>query len=331
MLPDVSVLLPYRDAADSLPEALAGLLAERGPRLELVLVDDGSIDGSGGVVTRCVEGASCIHLRTRGVGIAKALELARCHARAPYLARMDADDRSHPGRIEKEAALLDRDAGLAAVGCRVGLFGDAIGEGLARYVAWQNGLITRDEHARELFVESPLCHPSVTLRASAVASVGGYRDPAWAEDYDLFLRLDAAGHGLAKVEETLFDWRHREGRLTFRDPRYTPEQFRDAKAAYLAPKLAATKRALVVWGAGPSGRRFARALEAHGVRASMFVDIDPRKIGRVARAVPIVAPDGIPRGAIVVVSVASRGARALIRTELVKRGLVEGVDFHCAA
>jgi hypothetical protein len=207
-----------------------------------------------------------------------------------------------------------------------------VGEGLLRYVAWQNTLLTADDHRRELFVESPLCHPSVMLRKAAVEAVGGWRDVAWPEDYDLWLRLDAAGFALDKVPEVLLRWRHRDGRLTFADSRYGLEEFRRAKAPHLARRVLADGRPLAVWGAGRTGKRLARLLEAHGVFADHFIDIDPKKIGNVARGRPVRAATSLPLHThLVVVAAGAIGARALIRAALDGAGFREGRDYLCAA
>jgi hypothetical protein len=170
------------------------------------------------------------------------------------------------------------------------------------------------------------------IRRAALDAVGGYRDPGWAEDYDLWLRLDAAGFALAKVPEVLLRWRHREGRATFSDPRYSPDALREARATHLAPRLLARGRVVAVWGAGQTGKRLARALERRGVRAALFVDIDPRKVGGVARGAPIVPPDALHRGThMVVVAVGARGARDIVRARLAAMGFREGDDFLCAA
>jgi len=208
----------------------------------------------------------------------------------------------------------------------------AVGEGLRAYVEWQNALVAAAGPARDLFVEAPLCHPSVMLRREALDSVGGYRDVAWPEDYDLWLRLDAAGWALAKLPRVLLRWRHAPGRATFSHPRYGMGRIREARAAFLAPKLRAAGRPVAVWGAGKTGRRLMRALEAHGVRAVRWIDIDPGKIGRTARGAPIVGPESLERGEhLVLVAVGARGARGLVRGRLLERGFVEGVDFVCAA
>jgi glycosyltransferase involved in cell wall biosynthesis len=330
----VSVVLPYHQAEATLEEAVASVLAQRGVDLELLAVDDRSTDGGPARVAAIATRDPRVRpLRSAGRGIVAALSAGVAAARGELLARMDGDDVCLPGRLAAQVALMASDPGLGAVGTQVEAFPDAaVGEGLRRYVAWQNGLITPADHAREIFVEAPLCHPSVMLRRDALARVGGFRDVPWPEDYDLWLRLDAAGYGLAKVPQVLLRWRHREGRATFSDPRYGLERFREAKAEHLCARLGRMGRELAVWGAGPTGRRLARALEPFGVRAACFVDIDPRKLGRTARAAPIVAPDALSRERhAVVVAVGARGARALIRAALAERGFREGADYLCAA
>ncbi|HSO32714.1 MAG TPA: glycosyl transferase, partial [Labilithrix sp.] len=234
-----------------------------------------------------------------------------------------------------QQALLERDASLAAVGVLVEGF-PAPRPGMLRYIAWQDSLVTPSDHARAIFCESPLCHPSTMLRRSALVAVGGWRDDGHAEDYDLWLRLDAAGYGLAKVPRLLFRWRIRPDSLTWTDARYAPERLLETRALHLASRLRSLGLPFLVWGAGQTGRRLARALEAHDLRPRAFVDIDPRKIGGVARGLPIVdAADGIARAraaeALLVVAVGQPGARDVVRARLADHGLVEGRAYVCAA
>jgi glycosyltransferase involved in cell wall biosynthesis len=332
-VPAISVLLPYRDVEATIDEAIAGVLAERDVPLELVAIDDGSRDASAARVAEWARrDARVLATANRGTpGIVGALATGLAAANASAIARMDGDDVSLPGRLSAQLAALGRDERIAAVGTRVEAFPDPQG-GMLRYLEWQNGLVTPEDHARDLFVESPLCHPSVALRRSALEAVGGWRDLDWPEDYDLWLRLDAAGHHLAKVPEVLLRWRQRADRLTFSDPRYSLERQRALKAAFLAPRLRDTGRAIVCWGAGPTGRRLARALEREGISVARWIDIDPRKIGRRARGAPIEAASSLDRSRdYVVVAVGSGAAREEVRHHLRAARWRDPDDFVCAS
>lgn len=337
--PVVSVLLPYRNNAATIDEAIGSIVAQRGVSFELVAVDDGSTDEGPAIARARTKGlVNVTHLATGGVGIVRALAAAREHARGLYLARMDGDDLAHPERLGKQLEALtrrDRPENLALVATRVRVFPEDVARerrGVGLYVEWQNGLVSHEDHARELFVESPVCHPSVMYTRESFDALGGYRDPPWPEDYDLWLRYDEAGYAIEKLPEVLLSWRMHSGNLTFSSERYALRTFRMAKGPFLAKRLRSLGKPLALWGAGPTGKRLARELELHGVRAEFFVDVDPAKVGSTARGAPIVGPDALARGShTVVCAVGARGARALIRAELTGRGFVEGSEFLFAS
>lgn len=337
MRPIVSVLLPYRNAEDTLEEALASVLQETSIELELIAVDDGSTDAGPAIVERLrLADPRVVPLENPSPGgIARALNRGLEVARGAFIARMDADDISLPRRLELQASALAHDCRLGVVGAQVELFPEgAAGEGMQRYIAWQNALLTPEDHAREIFVEAPLCHPSVMIRRTALDEVGGFREGPWPEDYDLWLRLDACGHQFAKVPEVLFRWRQRRASATFSDPRYSLARFTETRGFYLAPRLLAKGRPVAIWGAGKTGRRLAREIASHGAKPELFIDIDPRKIGRTAQGAPIKPPDALVLGHnTIVVAVGARGARELIRAHLRDAGFREGMDFDfiCAA
>ncbi|MBK8939427.1 MAG: glycosyltransferase [Polyangiaceae bacterium] len=327
----VSVILPYRDVAATIEEAARSVLDDPATT-ELHAIDDGSSDDGPEIVARLARSdPRVVRHAAGGVGVTRALALGVEASRYPYLARMDGDDLSLPGRVSEASRLLDLDPTLAVAGVRV-LASPAPGEGLERYVEWQNGLVTSADHAREVFVEAPLCHPSVVMRRSALDAVGGYRTVDWPQDYDLWLRFWAAGYGMAKVPKTLFQWRHRPGRVTFTSDANHWQRLLAARATYLAIDLLRRDRPFVIWGAGKAGKRLARALEAHRLFPEHFIDIDPRKIGGRARDRPIFAPErGVVPGAFVVVAVGARGAREILRRRLGDLGLVEVADYLFAA
>lgn len=105
-------------------------------------------------------------------------------ARAPFVARMDADDIATPERLERQVACMERDPALVVLGSSYHLI-DASGK-----LHGKVNLPERDtEIRRKLPFFNPICHPSVMLRRNVVLSMGGYLGGQNAEDYDLWLRL----------------------------------------------------------------------------------------------------------------------------------------------
>ncbi len=123
-MPQVSVLLPVRDAGPALDECLASLQAQLLADFEVIAVDDGSEDGSREKLAAMArQDARFRVLDTPPRGLTAALNTALLEAQAPLLARMDADDVAHPARLALQAESLRRDPNLAILGCRVRLAG----------------------------------------------------------------------------------------------------------------------------------------------------------------------------------------------------------------
>jgi len=289
MAPAVSVLLPVRDGAEHLGEAIESLEAQTLTDFEVLAVDDGSTDATPELLAEWAGRDARIRVITqRPRGIVAALEAARAMARAPYLARMDADDVCAPTRLAEQLALMEADSTVVACGCGVEYFpAEAVRDGARRYEAWLNEAVTPEEIERQLFVECPLAHPTFFLRAAAVGAAGGYRDEGWPEDYDLLLRLWAEGGRLAQVSETLLSWREGPERHSRTHPRYAPEAFLACKVHHLRRTLLQGRSGAVVWGAGPVGKAAARALLEAGTPVLAFVDVDPRKIGQDIHGAPV--------------------------------------------
>jgi cellulose synthase/poly-beta-1,6-N-acetylglucosamine synthase-like glycosyltransferase len=248
---------------------------------------------------------------------------------------MDADDVCHPERIERQVALLDAQPDLSLVGCQVSIRrpdGD-LGEGYARYQEWLNACLSPEQIARERFIESPLPHPSVVMRREALEAAGGYHDVPWAEDYDLWLRMIAAGRRLAKVPAILLEWEDGESRLSRRDERYSLESFQRCKAHHLARIARIRGHGTVIWGGGPIGKRMARFLQREGITIHRFVDINPRRIGRRIGGIDVCSADDIGDlgDAVHLAAVGQPGRRDEVRRCLLALGGVEGQDFLCVA
>jgi glycosyltransferase involved in cell wall biosynthesis len=336
--PLVSVVLPVFNAAGSVARAVESIRRQTFTDWEMVVVEDGSTDGSPTVLQALARHESRLRVLARPhEGLVAALNTGLAEARGQFLARMDADDESHPERLAEQVAFLQARPETGVVGSLVEFGGDrARAGGYALHVDWMNRLTTPQEIALNRFIESPFAHPSVMFRRELVAAHGGCRAGPFPEDYELWLRWLEAGVVMAKVPRTLLTWNDPPRRLSRMDARYAREAFYECKTPYLARWLrshVAPGRRLLVWGAGRPTRKRAELLTAHGVRIAGYIDIDPRKIGREYAGRPVLSPAMLPSPEMVFVLgyVAKRGARDLARDHLQRRGFVEGRDFLMAA
>ena len=335
MPPSVSVLLPCYNAASTLPEALRSLQSQTWKDFVIIAVDDGSTDDTPNILEEWARRDDRLQVLSHPhSGLVNALNTGLAHCQAEYVARMDADDRAHPERLENQLAYLHAKPEVVVVGCLVRGFPEGqVRQGFKIYLDWLNSLVTNQQIRREIFVESPLAHPSVVFRRQAVLSAGGYQDYGWPEDYDLWLRLYLQGAQFGKVDQVLLDWRESPERLTRTDSRYSLENFLRAKAHYLARGPLVDRDAVILWGAGMIGRRLSKHLLRQGCPLAAFIDIDPRKIGNTRRGFPILPPEGLPElwksfpHPVILAAVGARGARQLIRQRLNGYGLIEGVDW----
>ena len=335
----VSVLMPVKDAGDYLPEAVESLLNQTYRDFEIIAVDHNSTDGSPELLKRYARKDKRVRLYSfSGENFVDCLNfgLGKCGGR--YIARMDADDVCSPERLSLQIEYLNKNSAIGIVGSAVELFGvnggtgSGVREGYRRYEKWINSLTTPQEIEREIFVESPIPHPSVMMRREILCGrLGGYRDFGWPEDYDLWLRARFAGIKMAKLPQPLLRWRDYPERFSRRSGRYSRKNFHRLRAYYLAG-LTKNKR-VVIQGAGTTGRTLGRFLKKFGANVTAYIDINPKRVGGTKLGLPVYPPEAMDsfKGSILVAAVASWGARDLIRNLAANAGFTEGVDFFCAS
>ncbi|MBW2543301.1 MAG: glycosyltransferase [Deltaproteobacteria bacterium] len=332
--PRTSILLPVFDAVETLPSCLRSIQRQTDPDWECIAIDDGSSDRG----TDVVREFSAIDARFRLLerphrGLVPTLADGIAHCRGRFVARMDADDWMCRDRIAAQSAALERNLSLAAVGSRVRLFPRRdLRDGMRAYERWLNAIDSPRKLRTEAFVECPVAHPSLMIR-SEVLRAHPYRDCGWPEDYDLVLRLLAAGLELDVVPRRLLAWRDRPSRLSRTSETYSIERFTACKAAHLASSFLANSNAYALWGYGGTGRKLQNALRQRGKRPSAILELHPGRLGNAIAGAPVVHPDEWLRAPEqpLVVSVAGAVARAQIRAALDRVGLSDGVDYVCAA
>ena len=323
---DLSVVMPVFNAVDTVVRAVESVLDNEIDQLEIIVIDDGSTDGSREVVAAMAD--PCIEiLSSRHQGLVSALNLGVERAKSSFIARMDADDVSRPGRLQHQLRML-RAGEADVVGSAVRIV-DRLGgpvPSMARYEQWINEHTSHEQIAAMRYVESPLVHPTVMARREVFALQ--YRDGPWPEDYDLWLRAISDGYRFIKSSCVLLDWTERDGRLTRTSDRYSPPAFDRCRRMHLLAGPLKDVHQVDLWGAGRTGKPWLRWLNKQSLSVRRVYEIDPKKVGQTIHTAPVVHPDEMPTadGTLMLMAVGAEGAREQIEPHLRGRGYVLGLD-----
>jgi glycosyltransferase involved in cell wall biosynthesis len=197
--PDVSVVIPVRNAAADLDRTLETMLSQDGVAFEIVLVDDGSDDGTAEVARRIAAGdGRLVVLSQAAAGITQALRAGCARARGVFVARQDAGGtRALPGRLALPAAVLRAQADVELVSCGVRWLtpdGTHLEDAVQAPEEADPGLRSLDIRT----VRGPTHHAATMFRRATYEAVGGYRSAfRFAQDLDLWLRLAEHGRHVA--------------------------------------------------------------------------------------------------------------------------------------
>jgi GT2 family glycosyltransferase len=321
--------MPARNALPYLGAAIASILEQTFADFEFLIRDDGSTDGTTAALREWAGRDTRIRLyEGPQLGLAGSSNWVVGKARAPLVARMDADDIARPDRLERQVALFREAPDLVLAGSLWSTI-----DGNDRVVRgpdfWR---IVR----RSCFV--PFAHATVMFRREAFAATGGYRAACeyW-EDLDFFLRMGRLGRVSVIADDLLL---HRESRASSRLVRAEEERIENAvDQMYRCLALVAEGRSyepLVAEGTGrPSPRR---------VRPMAFVSMNSNRIwagdrariaGRVLRRARIGAnlTDLSALGWAALASVSPAALRTLlrgvsaVRNALVRRRVVRGAAY----
>ena len=200
--PKVSVLFCVYNGQRFVRAALESIYNQAFQDFEVVIVDDGSTDGTPDILLDVKDSRTVIYRNRQNLGLTKSLNIGLKLCRGEYVARMDADDMSHPQRFGKQVSFLDRDPTCLAVGTWCEWI-DSDGKNTGR---WQP-LTEYEDIKRKLLINNSLVHGSVMLRRDALTKVGGYNEKyEFAQDYDLWLRLSELGQ-IRNIPEHLYSSR----------------------------------------------------------------------------------------------------------------------------
>ncbi len=200
---EVSVVIPAFNCRNWIGEAVQSALNQTAPPMEILVVDDGSTDGTADVLAGFGSNIRVISQRNQGVSAARNAGMNAAHG--DLIAFLDADDVWHPRKLEVQLRAMDLNPDVGVLGTRVFSLPTAGAEMPTALDAEQPPL-THVTHAN-LAVKNYLTVSSVLARREVVRRVGGFDGRMQgAEDHDYWLRA-AEITGVANVEAPLTGYR----------------------------------------------------------------------------------------------------------------------------
>jgi glycosyltransferase involved in cell wall biosynthesis len=198
-LPAVTVLIGSYENETTVARAIRSILGQSEENLELIVIDDGSRDGSADAAREAIgdDPRGRVTRLERNLGIARSLNAGMEAAAAPVVAIQDADDYSAPNRLWRELEVLAAEPEVAVVGSRMREV-DASGRELRPRTSFAAGDV-----GPVLMRFNPIPNGSAAFRKEVALGLGGY-DPRYryATEYDLWLRI-AERHRIVALDEEL--------------------------------------------------------------------------------------------------------------------------------
>lgn len=202
-MPIVDVLLPAYNAEATVKAAVDSILAQSLQDFRIIIIDDGSTDGTGKIISGYASHPNVVVISQENAGLVQALNNGLSLTSAKYIARMDADDVSYKIRFERQVEALEADSELVAVGSGfhyISENGAFIGK---RYTPPEEPW---SDWSWAPASEPYLPHSFLMMRAESVHKIGGYRHCLHSEDADLYWRLNEIG-SLKNLQHILGEYR----------------------------------------------------------------------------------------------------------------------------
>ena len=196
--PRISVLMPVYNAGRFIAEAIDSILNQSFKPFEFIIIDDGSTDNSVAIIESYKDPRIKLFRNERNMGISPTLNKGIALASCELIARMDADDISHPQRLQKQFGYMKRNPDCALLST------------WARVISEDNKFIRLERYRSNFYYynltfECWMYHPTIMFRKSAVEEVGMYSMP-YSEDYDLFWKVSTRFR-IGNLGEALVDYR----------------------------------------------------------------------------------------------------------------------------
>lgn len=211
----VTVLMPVYNAAPFLREAIDSILSQTFRDFELLIINDGSTDQSREIILSYSDSRIRLLDNPGNIGLIATLNRGIREARGKYIARMDADDVSLPTRLEKQAGTMKADPAIAVHASFVEFINTD--SEVTGHWSTDREAVSENEIRKLLMKTNCIAHPSVMIRKEVVEKYFYHPKRKGAEDWDLWMRMMAAGERIAKLPEVLLKYRVHPGSVSSGD------------------------------------------------------------------------------------------------------------------
>ncbi len=194
--PAVSVIMPVRNGAPFVANAIDSITSQSLRDFEFIIIDDGSTDATWDILKKAMKHDSRIRcFRQSALGLTASLNRAIMHASAPLIARQDADDISLQSRLEKQSTILNRN-GLDLIVTRAYLHSTSrITPRLSYYFPKKFSV----------FFMNPFIHGTFMFTRDLISNIGGYDESfRYSQDYKLIYDAYRAKAQIGYLKEPLY-------------------------------------------------------------------------------------------------------------------------------
>jgi glycosyltransferase involved in cell wall biosynthesis len=215
--PLVSVVMPVHNAGSFLMPAISSILNQTYKNLELIVVDDASTDDSARIIKSFKDKRIHLLRNKRNLGVTKSANLAIAKARGKFIARMDGDDISYPGRIEKQVSFLFRNKKVVAVGGQCDLIdSNSIKIGEKQFPSDFESI------KQMIFRSVPIQQPSIMVAVNRLPKKFVWYDENFktAEELELLFKLFSFGE-VKNLKSKILKYRIHSGNTSLKDPKQT--------------------------------------------------------------------------------------------------------------
>ncbi|NKS33696.1 glycosyltransferase [Rhodococcus hoagii] len=196
-----SVVIPAFNAGEFLAASVRSMLDQSLRDIEVLLIDDGSTDGSATSFSATCADPRLRYFRRDNQGLASTLNFGISKSRSEIIIRMDADDIAEPDRVEKQVAYLEARPDIVLLGGQISRVVDGNQVSASGFPTSHGEILRgllRGEHV--------ICHPSIAFRRSAAMKVGCYWGLGVSEDWDFYLKLAEVGR-VANLDSQILRYR----------------------------------------------------------------------------------------------------------------------------